>query len=100
MLPKLTPLLLDYPDIKIEFDINYGFRDIVADRFDAGVRMGDTIDKDMVAVPIGPQLRMAAAASPMYFGKASNAQKSTGPAKAQLYQSAYANSRGAIRLGV
>ncbi|PBJ16440.1 HTH-type transcriptional regulator DmlR [Pseudomonas ogarae] len=67
LLPKLTPLLLDYPDIKIEFDINYGFRDIVADRFDAGVRMGDTIDKDMVAVPIGPQLRMAAAASPMYF---------------------------------
>ncbi|WP_223473161.1 MULTISPECIES: LysR family transcriptional regulator [unclassified Pseudomonas] len=67
LLPKLTPLLLDYPDIKIEFDINYGFRDIVADRFDAGVRMGDTIDKDMVAVPIGPQLRMAAAASPTYF---------------------------------
>lgn len=67
LLPKLTPLLLDYPDIKIEFDINYGFRDIVADRFDAGVRLGDTIDKDMVAVPIGPQLRMAAAASPNYF---------------------------------
>lgn len=67
LLPKLTPLLLDYPDIKIEFDINYGFRDIVADRFDAGVRLGDTIDKDMVAVPIGPQLRMAAAASPKYF---------------------------------
>jgi DNA-binding transcriptional LysR family regulator len=67
LLPKLTPLLREYPDIKVEFDINYGFRDIVADRFDAGVRMGDTIDKDMIAVPIGPQLRMAVAASPAYF---------------------------------
>jgi len=67
LLPKLTPLLLEYPDIKIEFDINYGFRDIVADRFDAGVRLGDTIDKDMIAIPIGPPLRMAAAASPAYF---------------------------------
>ncbi|MDT4805032.1 HTH-type transcriptional regulator PgrR [compost metagenome] len=67
LLPKLTPLLLEYPDIKMEFDINYGFRDIVADRFDAGVRMGDTIDKDMIAVPIGPQLRMAVVASPAYF---------------------------------
>lgn len=67
LLPKLTPLLQDYPDIKVEFDINYGFRDIVADRFDAGVRLGDTIDKDMIAVPIGPPLRMAVAASPAYF---------------------------------
>jgi len=67
LLPKLTSLLLEYPDIKVEFDVNYGFRDIVADRFDAGVRMGDTIDKDMIAVPIGPQLRMAVAASPAYF---------------------------------
>lgn len=65
--PKLVPLLREYPDIKIEFDVNYGFRDIVADRFDAGVRLGDTIDKDMIAVPIGPPLRMAIAASPAYF---------------------------------
>ena len=67
LLPKLAPLLREYPDIKIEFDVNYGFRDIVADRFDAGVRMGDTIDKDMIAAPIGPPLRMAMAASPEYF---------------------------------
>ncbi|ROZ84508.1 LysR family transcriptional regulator [Pseudomonas neustonica] len=67
LLPKLTPLLLEYPEIDIEFDINYGFRDIVADRFDAGVRLGDTIDKDMIATPVGPQLRMAVAASPAYF---------------------------------
>jgi len=67
LLPKLTPMLREYPDIQVEFDVNYGFRDIVADRFDAGVRLGDTIDKDMIAVPIGPPLRMAAAASPAYF---------------------------------
>lgn len=69
LLPKLTPLLRQYPDIQIEFDANHGFRDIVADRFDAGVRMGDTIDKDMIALPIGPQLRMAAVASPDYFAR-------------------------------
>jgi DNA-binding transcriptional LysR family regulator len=69
LLPRLTPLLLAYPDIKVEFDINYGFRDIVADRFDAGVRFSDTVHKDMIAVPIGPQLRMAAVASPAYFAR-------------------------------
>lgn len=67
LLPKLAPLLLEYPDVNVEFDVNYGFRDIVADRFDAGVRLGDYIDKDMIAVPIGPRLRMAVVASPSYF---------------------------------
>lgn len=69
LLPKLTPLLLEYPDIKLEFDANHGFRNIVTDRYDAGVRLGDTIDKDMIAVPIGPQLRMAAVAAPHYFSR-------------------------------
>ena len=67
LLPKLTALLHEYPDINVEFDVNYGFRNIVADRFDAGVRLGDTIDKDMIAVPIGPPLRMAAVSVPGYF---------------------------------
>ncbi|NYT79619.1 LysR family transcriptional regulator [Alcaligenaceae bacterium] len=69
LLPRIAPLLKEFPDIKVEFDVSYGFRDIVADRFDAGVRLGDTIDKDMIAVPIGPKLRMAAVASPAYFAK-------------------------------
>jgi DNA-binding transcriptional LysR family regulator len=69
LLPKLMPLLREYPDITLEFDMNYGFRDIVADRFDAGVRLGNTIDKDMIAVPIGPTLRMAVVASPEYFAQ-------------------------------
>lgn len=69
LLPKIAPLLRKYPDINVEFDVNYGFRDIVADRFDAGVRMGDTIDRDMIAMPISPKLRMAAVATPDYFAK-------------------------------
>lgn len=69
LLPKLMPLMHQYPDVRIEFDVSYGFRDIVADRFDAGVRLGASIDKDMIAVPIGPLIRMAAAASPVYFEK-------------------------------
>lgn len=67
LLPKLTPLLRGYPDITLEFDMSYEFRDIVADRFDAGVRLGNTIEKDMIAVPVGPPLRMAVVASPGYF---------------------------------
>jgi DNA-binding transcriptional LysR family regulator len=67
--PKLAPLLRDYPDIQVEFDVSYGLKDIVAERFDAGVRMGEQIAKDMIAVPIGPALRMAAVAAPSYFAK-------------------------------
>lgn len=67
LLPKLAPMLHEYPDVNVEFDVSYGFRDIVANRFDAGVRLGDYIDKDMIAVPIGPKLRMAAVATPDYF---------------------------------
>jgi DNA-binding transcriptional LysR family regulator len=65
--PKLLPVLRKYPDIHIEFDVSYGLRDIVADRFDAGVRLGEQVEKDMVAVPIGPDMRMAAVASPTYL---------------------------------
>ncbi len=69
LLPRLLPLMHRYPDIGIEFDVSYGLRDIVADPFDAGVRLGESIDRDMVALPIGPKLRMAAVASPAYFSR-------------------------------
>lgn len=69
LLPKLASVLREYPDVHLEFDVNYGLRDIVADRFDAGVRLGSTIDKDMIAVPIGPPLRMAVVASPAYLAE-------------------------------
>lgn len=70
--PRLMPLLKQYPDIQIEFSVDYGFTDIAAQRFDAGVRVGDRIDKDMVAVRISPDMRMSVAASPEYLaGKTS-----------------------------
>lgn len=65
--PRLEPLLRDYPDVQVELSMDNGFVDIVADRFDAGVRLGESIAKDMIAVRIGPELRMAAVASPAYF---------------------------------
>lgn len=67
--PRLVPLLREFTDIHIEFDVSYGLRDIVADRFDAGVRLGELVHKDMIAVPIGPKIRMAAVASPAYFAR-------------------------------
>lgn len=65
--PKLGPLLLEYPDIHVELSVDYGLTDIAAERFDAGVRLGDSIDKDMIAVRIAPDLRMAAVGAPKYL---------------------------------
>jgi DNA-binding transcriptional LysR family regulator len=65
--PKLAPMLRNYPEVNLEFDVSYGLRDIVAERFDAGVRLGEAVHKNMIAVPIGPKLRMAAVASLSYF---------------------------------
>ena len=65
--PALAKLLPAYPDIQVEISVNAGFIDIVAERFDAGVRLGETIAQDMIAVRIGPDMRMAAVASPAYF---------------------------------
>jgi DNA-binding transcriptional LysR family regulator len=65
--PALARLLPLYPDIEAEISVHSGFIDIVEERFDAGVRLGETIAQDMVAVRIGPDLRMAAVASPTYF---------------------------------
>ena len=65
--PALGKLLPEYPDIQVELSVNAGFVDIVAERFDAGVRLGETVAQDMVAVRIGPDMRMAAVAAPAYF---------------------------------
>ena len=67
--PALAKLLPDYPDIKAEIFIESGLVDIVAERFDAGVRLGEQVAKDMIAVRIGPDLRMAAVASPAYIAR-------------------------------
>ena len=65
--PKLDPFLRKHPDIKLELNIDNGYVDIVAGRYDAGVRLGEEVAGDMIAVRIGPDWRMAIVASPDYF---------------------------------
>ncbi|WP_158818097.1 LysR family transcriptional regulator [Methylocapsa sp. S129] len=67
--PALEKLLPDYPDIKVEAIIDYGLTDIVAGRYDAGIRAGEMVAQDMVAVRIGPDLRWAVVGAPSYFAK-------------------------------
>ncbi len=67
--PALQRLLPNYPDIKVEIIIDYGLTDIVAEQVDAGVRPGETVARDMIAVPIGPEMRMAVVGSPAYLAK-------------------------------
>ncbi len=67
LLPKLAPILKDYPDITVEIVIDYGLTDIVSQRFDAGVRSGEQVARDMIAVRIGPDMRMAVVGAPSYF---------------------------------
>jgi DNA-binding transcriptional LysR family regulator len=67
LLPKLAPLLRAYPDIKIEMIVDYGLTDIVAQQYDAGVRSGEQVARDMIAVRIGPDTRMAVVGAPSYF---------------------------------
>jgi DNA-binding transcriptional LysR family regulator len=67
--PALERLLPNYPDIKVEIVIDYGLTDVVAERVDAGVRFGEQVAKDMIAVRIGPDIRMAVVGSPAYFAK-------------------------------
>jgi DNA-binding transcriptional LysR family regulator len=65
--PALERLLPDYPDIKVELSLDLGLVDIVADRYDAGVRLGEQVSKDMIAVRIGPDMRMAVLGAPSYL---------------------------------
>ena len=67
--PALKRFLPDYPDITIEIIVDYGLTDIVAEGYDAGVRMGEQVAKDMIAVRIGPEMRMAVVGSPDYFAR-------------------------------
>ncbi len=67
--PKLKPFLREYPEIKVELVVDNGFVDIVEGRFDAGIRLGESVDKDMVAVRIAPDMRMAVVGSAAYFAE-------------------------------
>jgi DNA-binding transcriptional LysR family regulator len=67
LLPALQRFLPAYPDIQVEVTLDYGLTDVVAERFDAGIRLGEQVAKDMIAVRIGPDFRMAVVATPAYF---------------------------------
>ncbi len=67
--PALARLLPQFPDIRVELSIDYGLTDIVSERFDAGVRLGEQVAKDMIAVPIGPDGRMAVVGARSYFAR-------------------------------
>lgn len=67
LMPALAKLLPKYPDIKVEVITDYGLSNIVADRYDAGIRLGEQVANDMVAVRIGPDFRMVVVGAPSYF---------------------------------
>jgi DNA-binding transcriptional LysR family regulator len=67
--PAVARLLTDYPDIRVEIINDYGLTDIVADRFDAGVRLGEQVARDMIALRIGPDFRQALVGAPSYFAQ-------------------------------
>lgn len=69
--PKLANVLPKYPDIKLEVSMDYGLTDIVANRFDAGLRLGDQVAKDMIAVRVAPDMPIAVVATPAYFASRS-----------------------------
>lgn len=69
--PRLAKFLPNYPDIKVEIAIDYGLTDIVAERYDAGVRLGEQVARDMIAVRIGPDVRFAVVGAKSYFAKRS-----------------------------
>jgi len=65
--PALARFLAEYPDVQVDLVVDNTLRDIVSERFDAGIRMGERVARDMIAVRIGPEIRMAAVATPSYF---------------------------------
>jgi DNA-binding transcriptional LysR family regulator len=67
LVPAMKKLLPDNPDIMVELTVDYGLTDVVADRFDAGIRLGGEMAKDMIAMRIGPDIPMAIVGSPDYF---------------------------------
>jgi DNA-binding transcriptional LysR family regulator len=67
--PAIAKLMPAYPDLKVEVIVDYGLTDIVSERYDAGIRLGEQVARDMIAVRIGPDMRMAVVGAPSYFAK-------------------------------
>ena len=98
--PRLQPLLRKYPDVHIEIIVDYGLANIVADRFDAGVRLGEQVARDMVAVRIGPDFRMVVVAAPSYFSSREEPRTPQDLTNSQLYQPEIPYLWRDLRLGV
>lgn len=73
--PRIAKLLPKYPDLKVEITVDYAFTDIVAERYDAGVRLGEQVARDMIAVRIAPDMRMTVVAAPSYLSKVPTPRK-------------------------
>lgn len=73
--PKLEPFLREHPDIKVEIDFDNGLTDIVTERYDAGVRLGERLAKDMISARISPDVRFAVVGSPSYFAENSEPER-------------------------
>lgn len=67
--PKIAKFLEDFPDVTVEMYVDYGFTNVVTERFDAGIRLGESISQDMIAIPVGPDIRLVVVGSPEYFEK-------------------------------
>ncbi|NJB94680.1 LysR substrate-binding domain-containing protein [Xanthomonas arboricola] len=89
--PGLSNVLPDYPDLKIEVTVDYGLADIVAERYDIGIRLGDQVAKDMIAVPISPMQRMAVVAVPDYVRAPHHPHRAGRAGPAQLHRLAPAH---------
>lgn len=98
--PKLAKVLPAYPDIKVEIFIQHSFADIAAERFDAGVRLGESLEKDMIAVRIAPDDRLIAVGSPSYFERHAPPETPRGPDSALLHQPSSGDARRSLCMGV
>ena len=97
--PALRQFLPDHPEIKVEIIVDYGLTDIVAAGYDAGVRLGEQVAKDMIAVRIGPEMRMAVVGSPSYFKRFRLPAVAAGSDHAQLHHDAAADLWRVVPLG-
>ena len=98
--PKLGTFPADYPDIKVEIALDETLTNIVEQRFDAGVRLGEQVAKDMIAVRISPDVRFAVIGAPSYFADKAAAADPSGPPRPHLHQPAPAHLWWALCLGV
>ncbi len=98
--PALATFLPDYPDIKVKIAIDYGLTNIVAERFDAGVRPGETVAKGMIAVRIAPDMRMAVVGAPSYLETQQRPRTPPGSDHSQPHQSPAADPWRSLHMGV